>query len=148
MFKFIHHLLNPHCEHCSAEKKEQLELQRLARLEVKEEVRENSICASCETLQRQLEIANHEKAQLLARLLEKPEVPTTQEPPRTVTPPRTVPWAVRRQMLESEDRKKAELLRNAPKPQPVAVTKDDPEVAELERELDVAAEQREGAANV
>lgn len=148
MINFIHKLLNPHCEHCAQERREQLELARLERLEQREELKDNSVCPSCETLMRQLEIANHEKAQLLEKLLKEPEAPAaTTAPPISTVRPRTVPWVVRRQMLEAEDRKKAELLRNAPKPNPVdSVNTSD--VAELEKELDVVASEREAQGNV
>lgn len=145
MLNFIHKLLNPHCEHCAQERREKLEAEKLARLEQREELKDNSICPSCETLQRQLEIKNHECEQLLAKLLREPEAPIAQTAPAiNINKPRTVPWAVRRQMLEAEDRKKAQLLRQAPKPQPVATE----DVADLEKELDVVAAEREGQANV
>ena len=134
MLNFIHRLLNPHCEHCAQERREK-----------REELKDNKVCASCETLQRQLEIKNHECEQLLDKLLKEPEAPVTQSaPPISQVKPRTVPWAVRRQMLEAEDRKKAELLRKAPKPNPV----DSVDTADLERELDVVAAEREEKANV
>jgi hypothetical protein len=99
------------------------------------------ICESCETLKHQLEISNHEKKQLLDRLLEKPE--PVKEVVRNETPmmlPRNIPWNVRRQMLEAEDREKARVLKNAPKPDSAI---DKVETEELEKALDLAAEQRD-----
>jgi len=114
---------------------------RAKNAEVKEE---ETICKSCETLKGQLEIANYEKERLLNKLLT-----TEKEPERTTAPepqavrPKMVPWNVRRQMLEREDREKAKLLKNAPKPDS-EIQKED--IAELEKELDVAAAEREAEA--
>lgn len=52
---------------------------------------------------------------------------------------RQVPWVVRRQMLEAEDREKAKALRNAAQPATPTITTE-----ELEKELNVATETREG----
>ncbi len=98
-----------------------------------------TVCQSCETLKQQLEFSNYEKTQLLNKLLKEPEAPPVTEAPQ-VTRPRMVPWNVRRQMLEREDREKAKLLRNAPKPDAVA------DVAALEKELDIASAEREAQA--
>lgn len=113
MRNLIHELLNPHCEHCKSEREE------------------SRVCASCETLKEQLERTNHEKRQLLDRLLEKPE---KEAPPvlREISKPVNIPWNVRRQMLESEDRERAKLIAKAPI-----------STEELEKELDVASEKRE-----
>ena len=102
---------------------------------------EDKVCQSCETLKMQLEIANFEKEKLLNRLLEKPEAPAETVAPE-VTRPRMVPWNVRRQMLEREDREKARILKNAPKPD-----SEKADVAELEKELDIASAEREAQAN-
>jgi hypothetical protein len=93
------------------------------------------ICQSCETLKTQLEIANYEKSQLLGKLLKEPEKESerTEAPPMNHVP-RVVPWQVRRQMLEREDREKAKLLKNAPKPV-VATTKVETEEDKKETEL-------------
>lgn len=83
-------------------------------LEIKKEFR---VCESCETLKQQLAIANIEKSQLLTRLLEKsePEIKSIQtEEPKVIRP--HMPWTARRQMIEAEDRERARLLREAPKP--------------------------------
>lgn len=70
------------------------------------------VCQSCETTKQQLAIANIEKDKLLARLLEKPE-PIPEKEPVEVTRPAIIPWRVRRQMLQDEDRQKAILMRKA-----------------------------------
>lgn len=112
---WIHRLLNPHCSDCKEEREDSL------------------VCKSCETLKSQLDIANHDKERLLNRILAKPESEPVREPVE-VTRPQNVPWNVRRQMLEREDREKAKLMNLAPKPI---------STEELEKELDLASETRE-----
>jgi hypothetical protein len=110
-------------------------------IEIRATLTENEKCDSCETLKAQLEIANYEKKQLLDRLLTKPEEPV--QPARNETPmlvPRSVPWNMRRQMLEREDREKARLERNAPKPDSEVVKE---ETAKFEQELKDATDRRE-----
>lgn len=97
MWTWLHHLLEPHCEACALERQDK------------------RICQSCETLKSQLATANHEKQQLLNRILEltapaQKESPRTEELPEQLKP-RTIPWQVRKQMLEEEDRQKAVILR-------------------------------------
>jgi len=112
---WFHKFFNPHCSHC----REELEYAR--------------VCLSCETLRAQLEISRIENKRLLDRILEKPE---TEAPrvPMEVTVPKNIPWNVRRQMLEAEDRERARLMREAPKPT---------SVEDLEKELDIAGKERE-----
>jgi hypothetical protein len=116
MFSFIHKLLNPHCEHCAAERKERLEFERLKHLEERNEIKDDSICESCETLKRQLEIRNHEYELLLNRVLEKPAQVVEDKTPMELSRPRHIPWRVRQQELEAADRQRAELLKKAPQP--------------------------------
>jgi hypothetical protein len=109
MLKWLHHLLNPHCPDCLAEKLRQQE-------EFKREQAEDKICDSCETLKYEVERLRADNDKLLARLLEKPEpvIERTVAPEPMAVPPRATLWAVRRQMLEAEDREKAKLLKNTP----------------------------------
>jgi hypothetical protein len=116
MINFIHRLLNPHCLECKVEREEL------------------KVCASCEILKQQLSIMMLERDRLLTNLLvgspvEPPNI-TQQEP--QVIKPKIVPWSVRRQMLEAEDRRKAELLRNVPKPTIQQVS-----IEQLEKEIGV-----------
>jgi len=115
MLRWIHHLLEPHCLECAEE--------RAAKL----------ICTSCETLKVQLEAANYEKRLLLEQVVElsRPHVP----PSEAHIPvnfeeirPKIVPWRVQRQMLEAEDRKKAEIMRAALK-----TAEDNKKAADLKR---------------
>jgi len=84
------------------------------------------LCLTCEVLRDQLDKSEGERKELLARLLEKdkpePFVQANEEP-KAITPQFT-PWRVRQQLLEQEDRKKAQLMRDKSK-----------EIAELEKEL-------------
>jgi hypothetical protein len=93
-------------------------------------------CHSCETLQMQLSIANEEKNKLLNTILEmnKPKIEIPVEP-RKIEPihPKNVPWSVRRQMIEAEDRKAAELIAKKKLEQ----QESNPEIEELEKELGI-----------
>ena len=83
-------------------------------------------CATCEVLRLQLDESNRERRMLLDKLLDKgkPEPsPAVVEEFKPITP-QFVPWRVRQQMMEAEDRKKAELLK-----------KRADEIGELEKEL-------------
>lgn len=88
-------------------------------------------CPTCEVLREQLTKSEAERRELLHKLLEKdtpePLVPDKEEP-RAITP-QFIPWRVRQQMLEQEDRHKASLLRNKQK-----------EIDDLEQELGIAKE--------
>ena len=119
MLKFFHKLLNPHCPHC------------------REEKQESQNCKSCDILQIEVERLRADNDRLLTRILEKPQVVeerTVAPEPTTTRLPRQVPWIVRRQMLEAEDREKAKILAQAAKPQ---------STEELEKELDIASTARE-----
>lgn len=114
------------------------------KFELSREVKhEEVICKSCETYREQLEIANYEKKQLLDRIMEKPitEPERTTAPELTAVRPKTIPWHVRQQMLEREDREKARALRSAASPD--SQIKDKTDINELEKELGVAQQERE-----
>lgn len=76
---------------------------------------DDDICQSCETLKSQLEIVNYEKKQMLETILSftKPIVEEKPAQVREIHPimPKAVPWSIKRQMLEEEDRKRAQILR-------------------------------------
>lgn len=112
MIKWLHHLLNPHCPDCKEEKN-----------------------AEYETLKYEIERLRADNDRLLNRILNpETKVEIRQEPPM-ITRPRNIPWALRRQALEAEDREKARILAQAPKP--------DNSVADLEAELGVVEKERE-----
>lgn len=116
MTNWIHRFLNPHCPHCI------------------DEYDRRMVCDTCEVLKQQLAVANNEIHRLLDTITAKPEPEPAREPVKMTLPNKNIPWSVRRQMLEQEDREKAKIMRSAPQP----VTTED-----LEKELDIAAAQRE-----
>ena len=87
-------------------------------LEIRASVKqEDKPCESCETLKMQLATVNQQNEKLLARLMEKPEpIPERIIAPEPVTRPVVMPWRVRQQMLETEDKAKAAALRKAAQP--------------------------------
>ncbi len=117
---WLHKLLNPHCSHCI------------------DELREKKICSSCEILKMELSRVRDDNDRLLDRILEKPVQPIESDKPANITKPANVPWRVRQQMLEEQDRVKANLLKNAPKPSQ--------SIESLEQELGVDDAVREGNA--
>jgi hypothetical protein len=85
MWKWLHHLLDPHCEECNR-------------------------CPTCEVLKQQVETERIFNKVLLDKLTEKDaqiEPQVAPVPPSAM--PRTLTWRVRRQMLEADDRKAAAL---------------------------------------
>lgn len=109
MFKWLHHLLNPHCIECESKPR----------------------CESCEMLRSLLNAEMHERKVILEQLLDltKPHSPPpmiqNEEPINTE--PKIMPWRVRQQMLEEADRTKARILRDKQK-----------EISELEQEVGIA----------
>ena len=88
-------------------------------------------CPVCEVLREQLAMSERERRELLQRALSPPPsepLVKESEHPIPITPAFT-PWRVRQQMLEAEDRKRAELLRRNAE-----------DVEKLEKELGVAQE--------
>ena|SRR5215467_6719360 len=113
----IHHLFNPHCPECAHERE----------------------CKNCQIFRDLFESERFEKNKLLQALINKntpvevPEVITN----KSIEPiqPKHIPWAVRRQMLEAEDRQKAKILREQKLEQ-----KSIQSIEELEEELGIAEE--------
>lgn len=87
-------------------------------------------CETCEVLRSMLDESNKERKDLLARLLDKDKVEPPPTPIEEFKPvgQSFVPWRVRQQMLEQEDRKQAELLRRSAQ-----------DIEKLEKELEVNA---------
>lgn len=107
--------------------------------EIRATYRKVEVCESCEALKQMNDHLRMDNEKLLRRILE-PKV----EPERIVAPEpmvpihRNVPWRVKQQMLEAEDRQKANALRQAAKP--------DNSIEALEKDLDLAAKERENEA--
>ncbi len=120
MIKFIHHLLNPHCPDC------------------KEDKLEEQICESCNTLRIENAQLRKHNDQLIEALLDKVK-PIEHQQEVIVQQPVNLgktglSWAARRQLLESEDRASAKILRDKKKEmEAIPVTS----VDKLEEELEV-----------
>jgi len=85
-------------------------------------------CETCELLRELLAKSDAERRDLVTRLLDKDKsepLVSSLEAPQAIKP-QFIPWHVRQQMLEQEDRKQAQLLRDKAK-----------EIADLEKELGV-----------
>lgn len=128
MLKWLHHILNPHCPHCI------------------DEAKEKSVCNGCEILKLENARLVQVNRDLLNRLLNPitPTIPTgvEQEQPVPINKFKShIPWTMKRQLLENEDRHRASLLKEANKQS----TKE--EIEELEKELDLATEKREAGSN-
>lgn len=91
---WIHRLFNPHCESCY------------------DELRDSKVCNSCEVLKSTVTRLQFENERLLNNILIKPveEARVSTENLRPIMP-KHIPWTVKRQMLETEDRAKAVLLK-------------------------------------
>lgn len=95
-------------------------------------------CHSCETLQMQLSLKNEENKKLLDTILEmnrpKVEIPVEH---KSVIPilPKNIPWSVRQQMIEAEDRKAAQIIQERNRKLAEQVV--DEEVEKLEKELEI-----------
>lgn len=145
MFKWLHHLLDPHCSEC------QLQADRLSM----------PGCESCDTLRMQLAIVNAEKRQMLESILALTKPVEVQPPTQRVSPERAasaaLPWNARRQLLEAEDRVKAQIIAKQKKDEaeakkavgPVSITHSDKPVniddraqsiEQLEKELNINQE--------
>jgi hypothetical protein len=111
----------------------------LRKLRLKEEMQDrNKFCSSCEVLKIELENSHRERRELMGRILnpiKETEREVAPEPQKLPTVRRHIPWTVKQQALEQEDRAKAIALRNAAKP--------DTSVEDLEKELDLATQTRE-----
>ena len=93
---------------------------------------EDDPCPSCEILRAQYEACNAERLDLLHRILDKDkEIPSESKIPLEPIQPRFIPWHVRQQMLEKEDRIAAKLMREK-------VEEMNPVVEQLEKELGVS----------
>lgn len=68
-------------------------------------------CSSCETLKQQLELSNFQNKQLLEKILHKDEPVHVEQIEMEPIKPKLVPWHVKRQLLEAEDRERAKILK-------------------------------------
>lgn len=91
MFKWIHHLLNPHCSDCKLEQE----------------------CKSCDTLREEVHRLIRENDRLMDIVVDRNKVQEVKEPefhePIRLT--NYKPWRVKQQELEAAERQRAEELR-------------------------------------
>ena len=80
MIKWFHHLFNPHCPECAAEKE----------------------CRSCDTLRQLLEAERAEKYKLLALINHKEPVVEQDVNTQDYDIAKHIPWRVRQQQLENK----------------------------------------------
>lgn len=108
---WLQHKLDPHCQHCE------------------DLVIESRICNSCETLK----LENARLLDLIDKLTDKPTVEPKDETPvvefKPLAPAR-VPWRIKQQALEENDRAKAKAIRDA-----ANATNDITDIKELEDEV-------------
>jgi len=94
-------------------------------------------CDNCELLRSLLETEKYEKKQMLETILNlgKPTAPPiTEQVEYKPILPKHIPWNVRRQMLEQEDRVKAQLMRDK--------AKETADIEKLEKELKLVPEEK------
>jgi hypothetical protein len=118
------------------------------------ELREIRTCQNCDYLKTQIEIERQFNKVLFDKLTNKPtDIPTPVQPVPDMIKPKFVPWRVRREMLENEDRRSAQVLKqreselNRVQSDPIA-SKDDPDVIALEKEIGLIEKERENAGKI
>ena len=113
---WFHKFLNPHCPEC------------------RDEILDAKVCDSCNTLRQENAALRKHNDQLIQSLLEvvRPKVePVIQMPIEVVKPVNSgMNWRARKHMLETEDRKTAEILRNKD-------AEMSPSIEKLEEELEI-----------
>lgn len=100
---WLHKLFHPHCEHCLLEEQE------------------SKHCRTCEVLEMELAHLRGANQDLLLRLLNpikqtEPEVLDTRNLKPIMPQGRELPWRVKQQMLEREDRDRAQKEKLAGRP--------------------------------
>jgi hypothetical protein len=119
MANWFHRFLNPHCPDCALERQD------------------NRICQSCETLKTEVARLTADNERLLNNIIEKNTISKTSgETPVMLKPPSSIPWNLKRQILEREDRERAKLMKEAPKAS-------ETRIEDLEQELGIAEQERE-----
>lgn len=95
-------------------------------------------CECCEVLKETLTIERATNRDLLARILPNTNPNTSARPSEMIEPPKQsfIPWRVKRQMLEEQDREKAKLMKQFDKSEP---PKFEPiTTEELEKEIGIS----------
>lgn len=115
------------------------------------QIRDERVCQSCEYFKLQIESLQHRNEQLVRQLTQTdvPPVPVQTEAKEPIRP-RFIPWRTRRQMLEQEDAKAAQVMRAKQKEIQTATVapSDDPDVRALEAEMEIIEKERTDAGQV
>lgn len=117
IIKFFHEFLNPHCQHClqiiNAER-EQAFLKEEIEITTKEQ---DKRCRACESLERQLAVANEQIIKLTDRItnVNQTAIPANNEAQPKVVHRGPIPFSLIRQQLETEARRAAAAAQNIPK---------------------------------
>lgn len=107
--------MNPHCLECVQEE----ELKR--------------VCPTCQVLGLQLSQSQDMNRELLRELFKKDEPIIQLKEPEIIEPKQTnMPWKVRREILEAEDREKARLMKQAKEEASVTNT-----ISDMERQIGI-----------
>lgn len=129
--KFFHQLFNPHCQHCM-----QLDNQVMENAIVAQEIQErlaeeNKRCRSCESLERQLAVANDQIIKLTEKIVNPNPQPMVQIAETTQRPLNRGPLRFTpelRRTLEAESRAKAAALKQAAQPDSQVSQNNEPKV--------------------
>ena len=86
-------------------------IRRANREAIRQEILESQVCQSCEVLKVELAKERREKEMLLSHILhpKSEELPVRNENPTPILP-RHVPWTVKQQELEAQDRMQKERI--------------------------------------
>ncbi len=116
--------------------KEYLEI----RYEKQARIKELQFCQACDTLKLELAVANEERKYLIEKITADKQIPEAiKNEVSNLKPvlPSRINWNVRRQMLESEDRARAQILKKREDSNPKSNPDRELTVRELEKELGV-----------
>lgn len=112
-------------------------------------IREERTCQNCEYLKTQIEIERQFNKVLFDKLTNKPsDIPVPVENKELIKP-KFVPWRVKRQILEQEDARAAQVLKqreaelNRVQSDSLA-SENDPDVIALEKEMGLIEKERDG----
>lgn len=108
-------------------------------------------CPTCEVLKHELETERQFNKVLFDKLTTPASVPETKVESEPLLKPRFMPWKVQRQMLEAEDRRANQVMKERQEQiakdisGPSGGIKFDPDISELEKEMDLAEKERNHA---
>ena len=152
MLKFIENLLVlrlTYLERRNNIRRNEIDILREAKEVELETIEEQLVCQTCEVLKMELARAHDQNQRLIEIITAKPEPETkiSIENLKPILPTRHMPFHVRRQMLEQEDRAKARVIQ-AQKEALKENVVDESLTSKLEQELDIVATEREAESGV